>query len=151
MKSVPSRRGRGGGAAFSKKEQKMRQTKIITFLVMPRNGSQTHTHSVHICLYGYKDALGLSSVPSFVCKLTNRSLFLSNSHTHTRSNHFSVFTSHTTCLQPKSHGGPARGGWGRGGGEREFLLLHTCATKVRTRGPLNVNFPMKKSFLGTNC
>ena len=96
MKSVPSRRGRG--AAFSKKEQKMRQTKIITFHVMPRNGSQTHTHSVHICLYGYKDALGLSSVPPFECKLTNRSLSLSlkltHTHTHTRSNHFSVFTSH---------------------------------------------------------
>lgn len=39
------------GAAFTKKEQKMRQTKIITFLVMPRNGSQTHTYFHSIFAY----------------------------------------------------------------------------------------------------
>ena len=137
MKSVPSRRGRGGGAAFSKKEQKMRQTKIITFHVMPRNGSQTHTHSVHICLYGYKDALGLSSVPPFECKLTNRSLSLSNSHTHTNTLkplfcfHFTplAFNQNRTEDQQEEGGGKER--------EREIIpaFAHLCNKGENTWSP----------------
>ncbi len=66
------RDGGGVGSSFYEERTKNETDKDHYF---PCNASEwvanTHTFPLHICLYGYKDALGLSSVPPLVCKLTN--------------------------------------------------------------------------------